>query len=152
MLASGSNAPAFELPGDDGESHSLQALLGNGPLVLYFYPADFTPGCTREACSLRDMHTELVDAGLQVVGVSPQDVDSHVRFKAEYSLPFRLLSDVDKSVIKTYDADGPLGIGVRRITYLIETDGTIRDGVQADLRVARHTEFVRKAASLAASD
>ena len=150
MLAAGSTAPSFELPGDDGEQHSLRSLLGNGPLILYFYPADFTPGCTREACSLRDIHSELVAAGLRVAGVSPQDVDSHVRFKSEYSLPFLLLSDPDKKVIQAYGADGPLGIGVRRITYLIDSSGRIEDAVQADIRVSRHEEFVRKAARLSA--
>lgn len=148
MLDNDVAAPDFSLPDDAGRTVTLSALLEQGPLILYFYPADFTPGCTREACSIRDIHGEIAAAGLTVVGVSPQDVATHARFRAEYGLPFTLLSDTDKSVIRAYDADGPFGIGVRRVTYLIDADGTIRDRVQADLLIGRHTEFVENAIRL----
>jgi len=145
MLEKGTQAPDFELQDQDGRRHTLKALLGDGPLILYFYPADFTPGCTKEACSFRDLHQELMKAKLRVVGVSPQDVDSHRRFADKHHLNFPLLADPDKTVIKAYDLDGPLGFGVRRGTYLIGRDGRIQDGVLADLRIGEHEAFVRAA-------
>ena len=151
MLEAGSKAPAFELPNDRGTATSLAALLAEGPLILYFYPADFTPGCTREACSIRDLHDDLLGAGLRVVGISPQDSDSHARFRDEYELPFDLLSDIDKAVIKAYGVDGPLGIGVRRATFLINEDGVIEDAVLADILIGRHEEFIRQAMKLRAT-
>jgi peroxiredoxin Q/BCP len=125
MLEAGSTAPEFMLPDDRGGETTLSDLLKNGPLILYFYPADFTPGCTKEACSIRDIHTDIQSVGLQVAGVSPQDVDSHKRFRDRYDLPFVLLSDPDKVAIKMYDVDGPFGVGVRRATFLINEDRTI---------------------------
>lgn len=145
MLDPGTEAPDFTLPDEENRDTSLSSLLRDGPLVLYFYPADFTPGCTKEACSIRDLHDDVVSAGLRVVGVSPQDVDSHVRFSKEHRLPFRLLSDPDKRVIRLYDVDGPFGIGVRRATYLVDRDRRILDAVQADFRIGRHEQFVREA-------
>ena len=145
MLAKGTKAPDFELADQDGRKHTLKALLADGPLILYFYPADFTPGCTKEACSFRDLHQELMKAKLRVVGVSPQDVASHRRFADEHSLNFPLLADPDKVAVKAYDVDGPLGLGVRRGTYLIGRDGRIEDAVLADLRIGAHEAFVRNA-------
>jgi len=148
MLPKGTTAPDFELPDADGRYVRLASLLEKGPLILYFYPADFTPGCTKEACSIRDIHDDLVAAGLRVVGVSPQDGDSHTRFSEQHRLPFTLLSDIDKSVIRSYDVDGPFGVGVRRVTYLISASGEIEDAVQADVLVGRHTDFIRNAIRL----
>ena len=145
MLANGQKAPEFELADQDGRKHTLKALLKDGPLILYFYPADFTPGCTKEACSFRDLHQDLLKAKLRVVGVSPQDVESHRRFAEKHGLNFPLLADPDKKVVKAYDLDGPLGFGVRRGTYLIGTDGKIQDSVLADLRIGSHEAFVKKA-------
>ena len=145
MLATGELAPDFELPDQDRRKRRLGDLLGGRPLILYFYPADFTPGCTREACDLRDLHTRILSAGLRVVGVSPQSPESHRRFRDEHSLPFTLLSDEDKVAIKAFDVDGPLGIGVRRATFLIDGKRRIVDGVLADLRIGRHQEFVQRA-------
>ena len=120
MLAPGSRAPEFTLPDQDGRDRSLTSLLSDGSLILYFYPADFTPGCTAEACSLRDLHADIQRAGLRVVGVSPQNAESHKRFAQKYGLKYTLLADPDKTVIKMYDVDGPFGIAVRRATYLID--------------------------------
>ena len=145
MFANDSKAPEFDLADQDGRRHTLKSLLAGGPLILYFYPADFTPGCTREACSFRDLHQELLRARLRVVGVSPQDVDSHKRFAEQHGLNFTLLADPDKQAVKAYDLDGPLGFGVRRGTYLIGKDGRIKDSVLADLRIGAHEAFVRKA-------
>jgi peroxiredoxin Q/BCP len=145
MLPIGELAPDFELPDQDGRIQRLSTLLCDRPLILYFYPADFTPGCTREACDLRDLHTQILAAGLRVVGVSPQSPESHRRFRAEHALPFTLLSDEGKVAIKAYEVDGPLGIGVRRATFLLDGKRRIVDAVLADLRISRHQEFVQRA-------
>jgi peroxiredoxin Q/BCP len=145
MLKNGTRAPEFDLADQDGKRHTLKSLLADGALILYFYPADFTPGCTKEACSFRDLQKDLVAARLRVVGVSPQDAASHQRFAAKHGLNFTLLADPDKKAVKAYDVDGPLGFGVRRGTYLIDADGTIRDSVLADLRIAAHEAFVQRA-------
>ncbi len=148
MLSPGERAPEFTLPDPQGRDVSLTSLLGRGALILYFYPADFTPGCTREACAFRDLHAEIQKVGLTVAGVSPQDPDSHRRFREKYQLPFLLLSDTDKSVIRMYDVDGPLGFGVRRSTFLIDQSRTIRDAVLADFRIGVHEAFVGRALAL----
>ena len=152
MLPNDSKAPEFDLADQAGRRHTLKSLLAGGPLILYFYPADFTPGCTREACSFRDLHQELLKARLRVVGVSPQDVDSHKRFAEQHGLNFTLLADPDKQAVKAYDLDGPLGFGVRRGTYLIGKDGRIKDSVLADLRIGAHEAFVRKAIEAGATN
>lgn len=148
MLKHGSSAPPFTLPDQDGTPVTLSGLLQGGPLILYFYPADFTPGCTREACSIRDLHDQILATGLRVVGVSPQSPDSHRQFRERYALPFPLLSDADKAVIKAYDVNGPLGFGVRRATFLIGTEGKIEAAVLADLKIAEHEQFIREALRL----
>ena len=145
MLDAGSKAPEFILMNVEGSEVSLSDLLQNGPLILYFYPADFTPGCTKEACSIRDIHSDIQAVGLQVAGISPQDEDSHRRFSEEHKLPFILLSDPEKVAIKMYDVDGPFGVGVRRATFLINQDRTIKDAMLADVRIGRHEEFIKKA-------
>ena len=147
MLAPGTRAPDFTAADQNNSPVSLSALLRNGPLILYFYPADFTPGCTREACALRDMHAALLAAKVTVAGVSPQDATSHAGFAAKHALPFTLLCDPDKVLIKAYGVDGPLGFGVRRASFLIGTDGVVQDAVLADLRIGRHEEFFRKVAA-----
>jgi len=150
MLETGERAPDFTLPDQDGRERTLTGLLDGEALILYFYPSDFTPGCTREACDLRDLHTQILGASLRVVGVSPQSPESHRRFRDQHSLPFTLLSDEHKAVIRAFGVDGPLGIGVRRATFLIDRGGVIRDAVVADLRIARHREFVENAIALQA--
>lgn len=151
MLATGTQAPDFTLTDQDGNPFTLSEALAAQRVLLYFYPADFTPGCTKEACMLRDRNEELMEVGVRVVGVSPQGEDSHQRFRAQHSLPFTLLCDADKSVVRQYDLDGPLGIGVRRGTFLIEQDGTISDAVLADLRISRHEGVINAALSRATS-
>jgi len=148
MLEAGSKAPEFALANDRGGDTTLSDLLQKGPLILYFYPADFTPGCTKEACSIRDIHNDIQSVGLQVAGISPQDIDSHQRFRDEFDLPFVLLSDPDKVAIEMYDVDGPFGVGVRRATFLINQDRTIQDAIMADVRIGRHQEFIENAVAL----
>src|ERR1700738_1544954 len=149
-LAIGWRAREFTLPDEDDRTVSLSTLLNRGPLILYFYPADFTPGCTREACMLRDMHTEILSVGLAVAGVSPQSPERHREFREKYKLPFTLLSDVEKFVVRMYDLNGPLGLGVRRATYLIDQARQIRGAVLADFRISQHEDFIRKATMLSA--
>ena len=148
MLNTGSQAPEFTLENESGEATSLRDLLADGPLILYFYPADFTPGCTKEACDIRDLHGQIQAVGLRVAGVSPQDAASHARFRDKYELPFTLLCDPDKTVVRQYDVDGPFGVGVRRVTYLIDQDGRIADAVQADLRIGKHRAFIDRAIAM----
>lgn len=151
MIHAGERAPEFTLPDETGTDRSLTELLRVDALVLYFYPADFTPGCTRQACTLRDLHADIERAGLRVVGISPQSPQSHAKFKAKYQLLFVLLSDEQKTVAKMYGVNGPLGIGVRRATFLIDASRRIRDAVLADFMISRHADFVRKAVMLRAS-
>jgi thioredoxin-dependent peroxiredoxin len=148
MLPVGDRAPEFVLQDNHGKDVSLSDLLVKGPLILYFYPADFTPGCTKEACSIRDIHTDIQSVGLKVAGISPQDAETHGRFRTEHNLPFDLLCDPEKVAVKMYDVDGPLGYGVRRVTYLINQDRVIQGAVQADLRIGKHAEFIQKAIML----
>ena len=148
MLEAGTKAPEFVLNAQDGTETSLSGLLQRGPLILYFYPADFTPGCTKEACAIRDIHDDIQSVGLTVAGVSPQDEDSHKRFREEHDLPFTLLSDPEKVAIKMYDVDGPFGVGVRRATYLIDQGRSIKDAIMADVLIGRHKEFIEKAVIL----
>jgi peroxiredoxin Q/BCP len=152
MLNAGERAPEFTLPDETATDRTLTELLSLGAIVLYFYPADFTPGCTRQACVFRDLHAEVQRAGLRVVGISPQSPESHAKFRAKYNLPFVLLSDQQKAVIKMYGVNGPLGLGVRRASYLIDGGRRIRDAVLADFKIAKHAEFVRKAILLRAAN
>lgn len=144
MLREGDAAPDFVLESDEGSRVSLASLLEAGPLILYFYPADFTPVCTAEACSIRDMHEDLLDANLHVVGISPQSASSHERFRKRHNLPFPLLYDEGKKVIRAYGVDGPLGFGVRRATFFIGGDGIVKGRVVSDLFVGSHTDFIRR--------
>jgi peroxiredoxin Q/BCP len=149
MLAVGSRAPDFTVRNQNDMPVTLADLLKNGPLILYFYPADFTPGCTREACALRDLYSQLAAAKIGVAGVSPQSPQSHAAFAAKYGLPFTLLCDPGKVLARAYDVVGPLGLGIRRASFLIDTTGLIKDAVLADLRIGRHEEFFRNAAAAA---
>jgi peroxiredoxin Q/BCP len=152
MLKAGERAPEFTLPDETGTDRSLTELLSSGAIILYFYPADFTPGCTRQACVMRDLDSEIKRAGLRVVGISPQSPESHAKFRDKYKLPFVLLSDQHKAVVKMYGVNGPLGIGVRRASYLIDGGRRIRDAVLADFAIRRHADFVRKAIMLRAAN
>ncbi len=143
MIKIGASAPDFELPDQSGDLVSLAGLLRSGELVLYFYPADFTPICTAEACAFRDVYENLDAIDVQVVGISPQSVDSHQRFASRHSLPFPILCDERKSAIKAYGVDGPLGFGVRRVTYLIDKDQTVASRVVSDFFVGSHTDLVK---------
>jgi thioredoxin-dependent peroxiredoxin len=148
MLDTEDRAPEFTLPDQNGHDISLTALLKDGPAILYFYPADFTPGCTREACSIRDLHRELVRAGITVAGISPQSPESHKRFREKHQLPFTLLADEGKQVIKMFGVNGPLGFWVQRVTFLIDQKRVIRGRVKAHFSIGEHEAFIRRAIEL----
>ncbi|MBN1238630.1 MAG: peroxiredoxin [Gammaproteobacteria bacterium] len=143
MLRPGDTAPDFSLPDSAGQARSLESLLSPDGLVLFFYPGDFTPVCTREACMIRDLRPELETRGRAVVGVSPDDSDTHRRFRERYALEYPLLSDPEKRVISLYGAAGPFGL-VRRTTYLIGPDRKILDAARADLRLGPHARLLRR--------
>lgn len=142
MLNIGDIAPDFVLKNEAGDEVSLDDLLLKGPLILYFYPADFTSICTAEACEIRDRYEDIRAVNANVVGVSPQGESSHRRFRSRYNLPFPLLDDRRKTVIKAYGVNGPLGMGVRRVTFLINQDKTIAQRVLADFAVKHHIQFI----------
>ena len=131
MLEPGDKAPDFKLLGDDGEEHSLADWKGQ-ELILYFYPKDNTPGCTQEACDFRDAAPKLKKRGAQVVGVSPDSIESHGRFKKKQGLDFLLLSDPEHEVAAKYGAWGDKVLygrkfkGIIRSTFVIGKDGKIR--------------------------
>lgn len=144
MLALGAKAPDFELPDHAGRNVSLRSLVERGPAVLFFYPGDFTPICTREACLVRDVHADLAEAGITVAGISPDSTAKHARFRERYNLTYSLLADVDKKVIELYGVAGPLGF-VRRASFLIGPNRTVRDSLRADFRLVRHKAFLERA-------
>jgi thioredoxin-dependent peroxiredoxin len=126
----GSKAPAFTLKADDGSKVKLSDLKGQ-PVVLYFYPKDDTPGCTKEACAFRDRSTELAKLGAKVFGVSPDSVESHTKFKSKFSLNFPLLADPEHEIAEKYGAwreknmYGKKSMGIQRSTYLIDAEGKV---------------------------
>ena len=132
MLQAGMKAPDFTLLDPTGKPVSLSDFFGK-PIVLYFYPKDNTPGCTRQACAFAGLYGEFQRRGITVIGISKDSVASHVKFAQKYSLPFILLSDPEQKVIGTYgvlkekDMYGKTVLGVVRTTFLIDPDGTIRE-------------------------
>jgi thioredoxin-dependent peroxiredoxin len=130
VIEVGTPAPRFTLQDQDGEAVALADLQGS-PVVLYFYPKDDTPGCTTQACGIRDQWAEFEEAGAVVLGVSPDDVDSHARFASKHDLPHRLLADPERTVIDTYGAWGTKSMygkeyeGVLRSTVLIDPEGEV---------------------------
>ena len=146
MIEAGKKAPEFSLPASDGKTVSLKALRGR-KVVLYFYPKDDTPGCTKEACAFRDTHAEILRAGAVVYGVSPDSVASHEKFRSKHKLPFPLLADSDKAVARKYGAYGEKVlygkkvVGMIRSTFLIDADGIVRR-VFPKVRVDGHAEAV----------
>jgi peroxiredoxin Q/BCP len=133
----GDEAPDFTLPDQDGNPLSLHDLRGSW-VVLYFYPADDTPGCTAEACRFRDSHEDFVDAGARVVGISGQDEESHKRFAAKHDLPFALVADSDDEVRRRYGVSKTLGLLPGRVTYVIDPDGIVRKVFSSQFRPTKH--------------
>ena len=147
--AEGSKAPDFNLVADDGKKIKLSALKGQ-PVVVYFYPKDDTPGCTREACAFRDKSKALGALGAKVLGISPDDTASHVKFRDKFSLNFPLLSDTDHGVAEKYGAwreknmYGKKSMGIQRSTFLIDAQGKIAK-IWKKVSVDGHDEQVLEA-------
>ena len=130
MLETGTKAPAFELPDQNGVMHRLEDYKGK-KVILYFYPKDNTPGCSKQACGFGELYPQFVEKGAVVLGVSKDSVASHKRFEEKYGLPFTLLSDTELSCIQAYDVwkekklYGKVSMGVVRSTYVIDENGVI---------------------------
>lgn len=137
-ISTGDVAPDFELPSADGPVR-LADHRGNW-VVLYFYPADDTPGCTAEACSFRDAYEDFTDAGAVVIGVSSDSVESHTKFAAKHNLPFTLVSDADGSLRKAFGVGKSMGILPGRVTYVIDPDGVVREVFNSQFRAKAHQE------------
>ena len=139
-IKAGDKAPDFALKSQDGEVVSLADLLSRGNLVVYFYPKDNTPGCTAEAGAFRDSYPKFGELGAEVVGVSSDSVGSHKGFAEQCRLPFRILSDEDGKVRKSYGVPSTMGILPGRVTYVIDKGGTVRYVFSSQLQVKRHVE------------
>ncbi len=148
MLQTGDKAPYFEGPDQDGNIIHLSDFAGR-KLVLYFYPKDSTPGCTAEACDLRDNYERFISQGYAVVGVSKDSTTSHQKFIAKYELPFPLISDPGKVILQAYDAwgekknYGKVSMGTLRKTYVIDENGIITD-IIAKVDTKNHTAQILK--------
>jgi peroxiredoxin Q/BCP len=149
VINEGDQAPDFTLQSDAGTDVTLSSLRGR-PVVLYFYPKDDTPGCTKQACGIRDAYGEFERAGAVVLGVSPDDEGSHVKFKNKYDLPFTLLADTDHTVATEYGVWGEKSfagkkyMGVSRSTFVIDADGNVKK-VMHDVKPATHADEVLEA-------
>jgi len=149
MLKVGQIAPDFSTVDQNGQPVSLSQLLSAGRLVLYFYPRDFTPVCTAQACTFRDAAVELSELKANVVGVSADPVESHQRFGKEHAVAFPLLADPERKIIKAYGATWPLIGNIRRVTYVIGTDRRILAAINHELSADKHLRDVRSALSAA---
>jgi peroxiredoxin Q/BCP len=147
-LKPGDAAPLFSATDPHGNVISLESLKGK-KVVLYFYPKDDTPGCTAEACNLRDNHSELIKQGYVVIGVSPDPMAKHEKFTAKYELPFSLLPDTEKQIIQAYGVWGPKKFmgksydGVFRTTFVIDENGMI-EKVFTQVDTKEHTAQILK--------
>jgi peroxiredoxin Q/BCP len=140
----GDTAPDFTLPDQSGAMVTLRGFIGNKIIVLYFYPKDFSRGCTAEACAFRDSYDVFVQAGAQVLGVSSQSVDSHNRFAMVNKLPFVLLSDKDGKVRKLYGVPSTFGLLPGRVTYVIDKKGVVRHVFSSQSQPSKHIEEALK--------
>jgi len=141
----GSKAPNFTLPSQSGEMVSLKDFLGKKPVVLFFYPKDDTPGCTKEACAFRDDYEEFDKLDAKVIGISSDSVDSHRRFAKKHTLPFTLLSDEGGEIRKLYGVRNSFGLFPGRVTYVIDEEGMVRHVFSSQLGVEQHVKEALKA-------
>ena len=140
----GDKAPDFILDSQTGENVTLSDFFGKKNVVLYFYPKDETPGCTREACTFRDSYELFTDLGAEVIGVSADTVESHKAFAEHHNLPFTLLSDLDNNVRKLYGATSTLGFIPGRVTFIIDKKGVIRHVFSSQLQPEKHIEEAKE--------
>ena len=141
----GDKAPDFTLPSQMGDNVALSEFFGKKNIVLYFYPKDESPGCTKEACSFRDSYEELTNLGAEVLGVSGQSVQSHKSFATHHGLPFILLSDVGNKVRELYGVPSTMGILPGRVTYIIDKKGIVRHIFSSQTQAQRHVEEAKNA-------
>lgn len=139
-IAAGDRAPDFKLHDQNGRAVSLSEYRGKKAVVLYFYPKDETPGCTKEACSFRDSYEDFVAAGAEVVGVSGDSVGKHQAFAEHHRLPFTLLADEGNALRKAYGVPATLWILPGRVTYVIDRDGIVRHVFDSQLQATRHID------------
>ena len=140
----GDKAPDFTLPSQLGDNVTLSEYFGKKNIVLYFYPKDETPGCTKEACSFRDSYQQLTELDAEVLGVSGQGVESHKSFATHYGLPFILLADVGNKVRELYGVPQSMGILPGRVTYIIDKKGVVRHIFNSQTQAQRHVEEAKK--------
>ena len=138
----GDRAPDFVLEDDRGQPRRLSDLLGDGPVVLYFYPQAMTPGCTKESCHFRDLSTEFAALGAQRVGISPDPVAKQRQFSSRHEFDFPLLSDPDRSVAAMYGVRrrGPSLVPNRRSTFVIGADGLVKEVITSELSMNAHAD------------
>ena len=139
-IKAGDKAPDFTLSSQSGEPVRLSDRVGERVVVLYFYPKDETPGCTKEACAFRDSYEVFTDAGAEVIGVSSDSVQSHAGFAGHHKLPFTLLSDQGGQVRKSYGVPATLGLLPGRVTYVIDRDGVVRHVLNSQVQIGRHID------------
>jgi peroxiredoxin Q/BCP len=139
-VAAGSLAPNFTLPSQSGKMVSLRDFLGKKPVILFFYPKDDTPGCTKEACAFRERHEDFRELNAEVIGISSDPVESHRSFAAKHELPFTLLSDEGGKVRKLYGASSTFGLVPGRVTYVLDEEGVVRHIFSSQLGVEEHVE------------
>ncbi|MFT4201148.1 peroxiredoxin [Gordonia sp. (in: high G+C Gram-positive bacteria)] len=140
----GDKAPDFALPDQNGTTRRLSELLADGPVALFFYPAAFTPGCTKEACHFRDLAAEFAAAGVQRVGISRDAVEKQQRWTGEHNLDYPLLADVDGTVAEEYGVRRGLlakvGMPTKRTTFAIRADGTVADVIASEFDMSVHAD------------
>ncbi len=136
-------APDFTLTDDTGRPFTLSTLRGHKAVVLYFYPKDGTPGCTKEARAFRDLHEELQGAGAEIIGVSGDSPERHAHFKAKHMLPFKLLSDPDGRIRALYGVRFSLGLIPGRVTFVIDKNGLIRHSYNGQFNIGMHVSVSR---------
>ncbi|RZS43382.1 peroxiredoxin Q/BCP [Herbihabitans rhizosphaerae] len=142
-MKAGDTAPDFELADETGTKRTLTELLADGPLVLFFYPAALTPGCTAESCHFRDLAKEFGEVGARRVGISGDAVDKQREFSEKHSFDFPLLSDVDGQVAKAFGVRRSIGVGpllTKRKTFVIDTDRTVLEVISSELRMNVHAD------------
>ncbi|QQR79366.1 MAG: peroxiredoxin [Deltaproteobacteria bacterium] len=144
-IKEGVEAPNFKLKNQKGEEVSLSQFRGKKNVVLYFYPKDDTPGCTKEACTFRDQYEVFMKQGAEVIGVSSDSVDSHSKFSQKYHLPFSLLSDEGGALRKLYNVPKTMGLFPGRVTYVIDREGIVRKVFSSQLNATQHVEEALKA-------
>ena len=144
----GDTAPDFELPDQDGKLRKLSELLADGPVVLFFYPAAMTAGCTAESCHFRDLKGEFAALGAQVVGISADEVSKQGQFANKHNFGYPLLSDTDRTVAEAFGVKRKFVTPVKRATFVINSDRTIREVIKSEIKMKVHAD--KALASLAA--